>query len=95
MSSVLRSERAIQVNVQIIRAFVRMRQMAITHEEVLKRLKQLEAKLDGHDQHIGEIFRAIRELMEPPGPKPRRIGFHAGLEGRGRGWSQIATTFDR
>ena len=82
LSSVLRSERAIQVNVQIVRAFVRMRQLAFTHEEVVRRLKQLEEKMDGHDRHIGEIFRAIRELMEPPGPKPRRIGFHAGARRR-------------
>jgi hypothetical protein len=80
LSSVLRSQRAIAVNVEIMRAFVRLREMISTNKELAKRLDELEAriekKLATHDQAIVGILDAIRELMAPPQPpKKRKIGF--------------------
>jgi hypothetical protein len=73
LSSVLRSERAIQVNVEIIRTFVRMRQMLSAHEQLARRIDALERK---YDHHFKGVFDAIRELMTPAEPKKRgRIGF--------------------
>jgi hypothetical protein len=83
LSSVLRSPRAIAVNIQIMRAFVRMREMLSSSHELAKRLDQLEAriekKLATHDEAIAAILSAIRELMSPPAPKRRAIGFTADL----------------
>jgi len=75
LSSVLRSERAIRVNVEIMRAFVRLRSMAIEHKELGRRLDVLEAKYDGQ---FRVVFEAIRELMMPPPRQGRRIGFRSG-----------------
>jgi len=73
LSSVLRSERAINVNVEIMRTFVRLRQMAITHRNLAHRLDELESK---YDTQFKVVFDAIRQLMEPPTERPRpRIGF--------------------
>lgn len=77
LSSVLRSERAIQVNIAIMRAFIRLRQMLATHVHLARKLAELERKLANHDQKIHSIFDAIRQLMAPPAPERRRIGFHA------------------
>jgi phage regulator Rha-like protein len=74
LSSVLHSERAIQVNIAIIRAFVRLREMIGTNKVLARRLSELEKKYDGQ---FRIVFEAIRELMEEPEPKPRRIGFKA------------------
>jgi ORF6N domain len=73
LSSVLRSERAIQVNVEIMRVFVRLRAMVIEHSELSRRLDSLEAK---YDDQFRAVFDAIRDLMAPP-PKSKRpaIGF--------------------
>ena len=75
LSSVLKSERAIQVNIAIMRAFVRLRQILFTHKELAGKLRQLEYKVDSHDKEIKAIFDAIRKLMEPPKKPIRRIGF--------------------
>jgi phage regulator Rha-like protein len=72
LSSVLQSQRAIQVNIEIMRAFVRLRQMVTSNKELAKRLDDLEKK---YDSKFKVVFDAIRELMTPPEPKPRRIGF--------------------
>jgi hypothetical protein len=73
LSSVLRSERAVQVNVEIMRTFVRLRQMAITHADLARRLAELEAR---YDARFKAVFDVIRKLMEPPPENPRpRIGF--------------------
>lgn len=73
LSSVLRSERAIKVNVEIMRTFVRLRQMAITHADFARRLDDLESR---YDAQFRVVFEAIRKLMEPLPDKPRpRIGF--------------------
>ena len=74
LSSVLRSPRAVQVNIEIMRAFVRLRQMLASHAELARKLDALERK---YDAQFKVVFDAIRQLMAPPEPKPRRrIGFH-------------------
>jgi hypothetical protein len=73
LSSVLNSERAIEVNIGIMRAFVRLRAMLASHADLARRLKELEKK---YDEQFGVVFEAIRELMAPePVPPSRRIGF--------------------
>ena len=77
LSSVLKSKRAIQVNIQIMRAFVRLRQMIETHKDLAMKLAELERKIKRQDEHIRTIFEAIKQLMAPPSVTPRRkIGFH-------------------
>jgi hypothetical protein len=75
LSSVLRSDRAIAVNIQVMRAFVRMRDLINSNRELARRLNELEARRDKqlttHDQAIAAIPSAIRELMNPPPPKRR------------------------
>ncbi len=75
LSSVLNSKRAIGVNVEIMRAFVRLRQMLASHDILRKKLAALERK---YDAQFKIVFDAIRELMTPPaGPRKRRIGFRS------------------
>ena len=75
LSSVLNSERAIEVNIAIMRVFVRLREMMATHKELALRLIELEERLEGHDEQIQNIFEAIRQLMTPPEPARKKIGF--------------------
>ena len=76
LSTVLNSPRAIAVNIEIMRAFVRLRELIASNKELAAKLNQLEKKLSTHDQAITEIMHAIRELMTPPEPtKKRPIGF--------------------
>jgi hypothetical protein len=77
LSSVLRSKRAIHVNIAIMRAFVKLREFAASHKTLATKLEQLERKVGGHDGQIRSLFDAIRQLMEPPTSKSRRIGFNA------------------
>jgi len=77
LSSVLRSERAVQVNVAIMRAFVSLRRMLATNAALARKMAELERHLEGHDQAIRSLFDAIRELMAPPAKPKREIGFHA------------------
>jgi len=72
LSSVLRSRRAIQVNIEIMRAFIRLRQMLASHVELARKLDALEKK---YDAQFKQVFEAIRQLMAPPEPKRRPIGF--------------------
>jgi len=75
LSSVLSSKRAVQVNIIIMRAFVKLREMLSTHRDVLRKLEELERKYQRHDAQITAIFDAIRKLIETS-PRPRRrIGF--------------------
>ena len=74
LSSVLHSERAIQVNIAIMRAFVQLREMIASNKGLTRRLTELEKKYDGQ---FRIVFEAIRELMTEPQPKSRRIGFKA------------------
>src|SRR5262249_6326718 len=74
LSSVLRSHRAVQVNIAIMRTFVRLREILATHKDLARKLEELEKK---YDAQFRVVFEAIRQLMTPP-PEPekkRRIGF--------------------
>jgi len=73
LSSVLNSKRAVQVNIAIMRAFVRPRDILSNNKELTSKLKELESKIEKHDVDIQSIFEAIRLLMAPPPEKPRRI----------------------
>ncbi len=76
LSGVLKSDRAIDVNVAIMRAFVKLRQILSAHKELSAKLDQLERKTERHDEEIRAIFTAIRQLMRPSEPSRRKIGFH-------------------
>jgi hypothetical protein len=77
LSSVLNSDRAIEVNIAIMRVFVKIREMLYFNKELSHKLDQLEQKIEKHDEEIRTIFEAIRQLMMPPETPKRRIGFHA------------------
>jgi len=77
LSSVLRSSRAIQVNIEIMRAFIRLRKMLASHAELAQKLDALEKK---YDAQFRVVFDAIRQLMAPPEAKRRPIGFRKGDE---------------
>ncbi len=84
LSSVLNSERAIDVNIAIMRAFVRLREILLTHKDLAAKIEALELKYKNHDMklseydaHIEAIFEAIKQLMAPPlVPEKPKIGFH-------------------
>ena len=75
LSSVLRSKRAIQVNIVIMRAFVKLKEILSAHKELAQKLNDLERKIEKHDNEIQAIFEAIRQLMAPPVTSKSRIGF--------------------
>ena len=76
LSSVLNSERAVQVNIAIMRAFVKLREILTTHRELAEKIEELEKRYRQHDVKIQTIFDAIRQLLETPAVPPRRrIGF--------------------
>jgi phage regulator Rha-like protein len=75
LSSVLSSDRAIEVNIAIMRAFVQLRKMIASNEELALKLKELEERLEKHDEDIGLIFEAIHQLMSPSDKPPKKIGF--------------------
>ncbi len=76
LSSVLRSQRAVTVNVEIMRAFVRLRRMILSQEKLSRKLLELERR---YDRQFKVVFDAIRQIMSPdPPPKRRRIGFRSG-----------------
>jgi hypothetical protein len=76
LSSVLNSERAIQVNIAIMRAFVKIRQFLSTHKELARKLEEFEKKFAKHDSEIQAIFEAIKQLMAPSRLRPKtQIGF--------------------
>lgn len=82
LSSVLNSQRAVQVNIAIMRAFVKLRQMIAGHKELGLKLAELEQRVSEHDESIHEIFTAIRKILEPVvHEKPKRkIGFHSSVK---------------
>ena len=86
LSSVLRTKRAIAANIQIMRAFIRMRGLLSSNRELANHFQRLEARLNKklaeHDEAIAAILAAIRELMTPPQPQRRGIGFTAKLNGK-------------
>ena len=77
LSSILRSQRAVQVNIEIMRAFICLRQMLASHAGLARKLDALEKK---YDAQFKQVFEAIRQLMAPPEPKRRPIGFRKGGE---------------
>jgi DNA-binding PadR family transcriptional regulator len=76
LSSILNSDRAIRVNIAIMRAFVKLRQMLETNRELARKFSELERRVGKHDQEIAAILEAIRQLMTPPEKPRREIGFH-------------------
>lgn len=75
LSSVLNNERAVQVNIAIMRAFVKLRRMLATHRKLAQKLMELERRMANHDEQIRSIFDAIRQLMAPSESSGRKIGF--------------------
>ncbi len=82
LSSVLNSQRAIAVNIQIMRVFVRLREFMATHKDLAQKIEELEVKFRKHDENFVVVFEAIKRLLEPP-PEPKKkklpFGFHARL----------------
>ncbi len=76
LSSVLKSDRAIKVNIAIMRAFVKLRQLLNVNRELAKKFSELEQRVGKHDEDITAILEAIRQLMAPPEKPRREIGFH-------------------
>jgi hypothetical protein len=76
LSSVLRSARAVKVNIAIMRAFVRLRETLETNRALAQKFSELEKRVGGHDQEIAAIIDAIRQLMAPLKKPAREIGFH-------------------
>ena len=75
LSSVLRSEQAVQVNIAIMRAFVRLRELLVIHKDLANKIEDLERKDAEHDAKFRVVFEAIRELVEETPPLKQRIGF--------------------
>jgi len=76
LSSVLNSERAVKVNIAIMRAFVKLRQTLETSRELARKFSELEKRVGKHDEEIDAILEVIRQLMAPPEKPRREIGFH-------------------
>lgn len=76
LSCVLSSERAISMNIRIIRIFTRMREMMLTHKDILLKLEQLETKTSRHDEEIKKIFEYLKQLLSPPKEPRTLIGFN-------------------
>ena len=72
-ATVLNSPIAVAASVAVVRAFVRLRELALTHKELTKRMDELETRMDGHDKSLKHVFDALRQIMAPPS---RAIGFH-------------------
>lgn len=75
LSSVLRSERAVQVNIAIMRVFEKLRETLSAHRDLAQKLAELEHQISCHDASIRTLFEAIHQIMNPPTPLRRRIGF--------------------
>lgn len=77
LASVLRSERAIKINIIIVKTFVKLRELTYIHREFAYKLRELEGRLEGHDKDIKDIFEAIRQLMGVPDGHKKIAGFGA------------------
>ena len=75
LANVLNSERAVEVSIFVMRAFIRLREILGTHKKLAHKLEELERHVRDHDGHIQNLFNAIRQLMVPPPAKSRKIGF--------------------
>jgi len=76
IANVLKTKRAVQMSVFVVRAFVRLREEMIAHKDLSEKLRELERRIGGHEENLKAIIKAIRQLTTPPEPPPkRRIGF--------------------
>ena len=80
LSCILNSDRAIQVNIQIIRIFIKLREMILTNKDILLKLEQLEKKVTKYDNDIQMIFAALKQLLNKPQETRRQIGFRRSEE---------------
>ena len=80
LASVLRSRRAVEVSVFVVKAFVRMRQILADQRQLALKLAELESKLGVHDRNFQQVFAVLRQLMQQPKKRPGRIGFQSGKE---------------
>lgn len=76
LAAVLNSDIAVQASVRVVRAFVRMREMVAANAQLAAKLKELERRLDSHDEAIVDLFAALKRLLEPEPKRKREIGFH-------------------
>lgn len=74
LSSVLKSKVAVQVNIEIMRTFLRVRENIMTNSEIIKQIENIERKVTGHDKQIQQVFKAMRDLIEPASSTKRPIG---------------------
>ncbi len=79
-ATILNSPRAVEMSVYVVRAFLHLRELLVSNSALARRLNELEDKLKNHDEAITAILSTIRELMNPPAPKRRGIGFTANIE---------------
>ena len=82
LGNVLKSSRAVEVSLLVVRAFVQIREMLSAHKDIAAKLDQMERKLSSHDQAIAGLIDAIRQLMNPPVPIHRGIGFTADIDSK-------------
>jgi len=75
LAAILNSQKAIEMSLFVVRAFIRLREIISTHKELAQKLKELELKIDSHDQHIQAIFEFINQLITPPEKPKRKMGF--------------------
>jgi ATP-dependent Clp protease ATP-binding subunit ClpA len=80
LASVLNSPVAVQASIQVVRAFIRLREITSTHEKLQQKLTELEKRIEGHDHHIATLFKAIRRLMTPLERPRKQIGFSPGAK---------------
>jgi hypothetical protein len=78
-ASVLNTDRAVEVSVYVVRAFVRLRQMLASHKDLARKIEEMEKN---YAAQFKVVFDALRALMAPPAPNQRRVGFHGGDRGR-------------
>ncbi|MEJ0102551.1 MAG: ORF6N domain-containing protein [Bacteroidota bacterium] len=75
LASILKSEKAMQVSIRVIEIFVKMREMLLTHKDILMQIQKMETKITGHDEDIQKIFQCLKQLLSPPQEPRPRIGF--------------------
>jgi len=78
LSSVLRSPQAVQVNIEIMRAFVRLRKVSLSYADIAAKIEEIESRLSGHDDQFKIFHEIILPLLESPTPSKRKIGFKPG-----------------
>lgn len=81
LASVLNSPRAVATSILVVRAFIRLREILVTHKELAQRLKELELKIETHDEQIISILEAINQLLAPPQMEKRKMGFEVKEKG--------------